>query len=160
MTKGELSLRFQSNLVIGVLSMARLPVLAAIIGVALAGGRRECDKLDHLDYKDTVAEIHWFYNTNLDSAAALGGARPFNNPEYQRRLQAVIGIFCPDPIFDGWVARGGPNGDAQLAAHRRNAASPNQDGFAVDTIYGFLTGKSIPGQNPLFQERLLVHEGV
>lgn len=136
---------------IGVLSMARLVkliVLAAIIGVALA--RRECDKLDRLHYKDKVEELHWFYNTNLDSAAALGTIRPFNDTDYQRRLQAVIGVFCPDPIFDGWVARGGPNGDPQLAARRRNAASPNQEGLSVEAAYGILTGQFIPGQKPVF----------
>lgn len=100
-------------------------VLVALL-CALACARRIGD-LDRLVAKEQLRELHWFYNTNMDAAAAirskLGPAG--TSTEFQQRVANVISVFCPDPIFQGWFARTGLDGSSPLTAlHRDTPSTP------------------------------------
>jgi hypothetical protein len=112
--------------------------IALVCLLASASGRTSVTGLQRLEIKDAVTELEWFYNTNMDSGAALGSVRPHTDPEFLARVKNVVDTFCPDPIFKGWFASIGPNGTIVFQALHRDTPSvfPSPDGtFSVLTIY-------------------------
>lgn len=102
---------------------------------------RRINDLDRLVAKDKLTELQWFYNGNMDAAAALrskwpatpaGTAQAVADPEFAARVANIRDVFCPDPIFKGWTATGGTNGDVQMATRYRDILDPE----AVPAVNG------------------------
>lgn len=98
--------------------------------VALVSAKHKINALDRLIAKDEIKELHYDYNTNLDALAAVWSGEG-NSANFQARVAHVVGIFCPDPDFQGWNARvAGANGAEQLvfrAAHRDTPSTLQKD---------------------------------
>jgi hypothetical protein len=99
----------------------------ALSSPCLAG--RRVNDLERLVAKEQLSELHWFYNGNMDAAAALrskwpatpaGTAQAIADPEFAARVANIRDVFCPDPIFKGWTATGGANGGVQMATRYRD----------------------------------------
>jgi hypothetical protein len=84
-------------------ALSILAILALLCGVGLvrSQGHFPVTGVNRLLYKDAVTELQWFYNTNMDSGAALGGVLPATDPGYLTRVNNVVSTFCPDPLFQG-----------------------------------------------------------
>jgi len=122
-------LLMKSTLVLSVLVLALL--------ISSASARRVKD-LDRLLAKDAVRELQWFYNSNMDAAAAVLSTRSRSSPEFNQRVNNVVGVFCPDPEFQGWTATGGVNGGIQMYARKRDQPAvfdPTYQNLSVRTIY-------------------------
>jgi len=90
---------------------------------------RKVNDLERLIAKEQLSELHWFYNGNMDAAAALrskwpltpaGSQQALADPEFAARVANIRDVFCPDPIFKGWRATGGANGGVQMSTRYRD----------------------------------------
>ncbi len=129
--------------------------LLLLLAGSAAAERHRISDLDRLVAKEQVTELHYTYNTNLDALAAIW-SREGNSTNFQQRVANTVGIFCPDPDFQGWYARiADPTGQsgaeilAFYAAHRDTPATLLRDAngtvlpmnLSVVTAYGSLFGQ-------------------
>lgn len=119
-------------------SLLLLAMLGLFLCFADAHNRPRISDLDRLVYKEQVRELHFFYNGNMDDAAAIYGAQG-RSEAFVKRFNNVLSVFCPDPDFQGWFARGGPYGDSPLTARYRDTPAANTplniSNLSVATIY-------------------------
>lgn len=88
------------------------------------GPGRRVNDLERLIAKEQLSELHWHYNGNMDAIAALRSIYPVTDSRVINRVAMLRDIFCPDPIFKGWVATGGINGGVQMSTRYRDLPDP------------------------------------
>lgn len=105
--------------------MRALLLLAAALVLAVCGTQaRRVNDLERLVAKEQLMELHWYYNTNMDDAAALRSIYPATNPQFLQRVENIRSVFCPDSDFQGWTATGGVNGAVSMQTRYRDVLDP------------------------------------
>lgn len=102
--------------------LTKILFLLSFLGSVLADDWRANTYISPLDVQvitKQVTELQWHYNTNMDAGTALRSVLPLNDPRFLKRVQNVVGVFCPDPIFQGWTATGGELADLILEQYRQ-----------------------------------------
>lgn len=125
-------------------------VLGLLVIFAEANNRRRINDLELLLIERQVKKLQWFYNNNMDtSAAVFSKTQNRADPEFTLHVDNTVGVFCPDPEFQGWTATGGGDGGIQMyARHRDLPVVPDftkTDGTAmsVDFVYRHILPGSI-----------------
>jgi hypothetical protein len=102
------------------------------VSVSLA--KRAClDILVRTTAREGIIDAHNTYSANVDAIAALYGSTG-NDAAIAKRVNTTINIFCPDPLFEGWISTAGPSGDVVLAAKKRDSSTASSP-LSVLNIY-------------------------
>ena len=99
-----------------------LALLCLLANTCLAA--RRVNDLERLVAKEQLTELHWHYNGNMDAIAALRSIYPVTDARVLNRVALLRDIFCPDPIFKGWLATGGINGSVSMSTRYRDIPDP------------------------------------
>lgn len=110
-----------------VLALFGLAVLLLVTG---ADAKRQLSELEELVHERHLRKLHWFYNSNMDNAAAIRSklGPTGTSAEYLERVNNVMSVFCDDPLFKGWFARsptvGGAATQALVALKKSTPSTP------------------------------------